>query len=417
MNTSYARRAWCAAVLGCLVVPLATAGTLSLDAAADIAVHRTPLLDARRAQAESSRQEAWRAGALPDPQLTVGIDNLAVQGRGAFTAGGDDMTMRTVGLTQVLPSSAKRGAQRQEARARIDVADADTEATSLLVRRQAAEAWIGVASAQGEIDALDAMRRSLDADVDLATARLRGGGSAGDVLAARASVLDIDNRAEAARGRLARARVQLARWLGDDASDELGAAPDYTHLPVDADTLLARVDDQPALLGWAPRERLADAALASARAERHPDWSIGASYGSRVRGLSDMVSLQVGVSLPLFTRNRQDRGISARQADADAVRDEHEDARREQKAMVQAALADWRSLGEQVRRQHDQVLLLAADRGTVALAGWRGGGDIQPLLQARRDELAARLDDVRLRADQARAWASLAFLLPQGSTP
>ncbi|KAF1007320.1 MAG: hypothetical protein GAK28_01959 [Luteibacter sp.] len=417
MNTPSPRRAWCAAVLGCLVVPFATAGTLSLDTATNLAVRRTPLLDARRAQAESARQEVRRAGALPDPQLTVGIDNLAVQGPGAFTAGGDDMTMRTVGVTQVLPSSAKRGAQRQEARARVEVADADTVATALLVRRQAAEAWIAVSTAQDEIAALNAMHRSLEADVDVARARLRGGGSAGDVLAARASVLDVDNRTEAARGRLAQARAQLARWLGDDARDDLAEAPDYTRLLIDGDTLLGRLDDQAALLGWAPRERLADAALAGARAERHPDWSIGASYGSRVRGLSDMVSLQVGVSLPLFTRNRQDRGVAARLAEVDAIHDAHEDARREQKAMIQAALADWRSLGEQVRRQHDDVLPLAEDRGTVALAGWRGGGDIQPLLQARRDELAARLDDVRLRADQARAWASLAFLLPQGTTP
>ena len=52
--------------------------------------------------------------------------------------------------------------------------------------------------------------------------------------------------------------------------------------------------------------------LDEARAEKHPDWSVGATYGSRVRGLSDMVSVQVSVSLPLFTRNRQDRGIAAR---------------------------------------------------------------------------------------------------------
>jgi len=410
-------RACCAAVLACLAVPLATAGTLSLSTATDLAVQRTPLLDARRDQAESTRQEALRAGALPDPQLSVGIDNLAVQGRGAFTAGGDDMTMRTVGITQVLPSSAKRQAQREEARARIDVADADTQATGLLVRRQAAEAWISVSEAQGELAALDAMRRSLNADVDVAQARLRGGGSANDVLAARAGALDVENRMDAARGKLAQARAQLVRWLGDEGRDELAGDPDFATLPRSEKDLLGHLDEQAALLGWTPRERAADAALASARADKHPDWSIGASYGSRVRGLSDMVSLQVGVSLPLFTRNRQDRGISARTADADAVRDEHEDARREQKAMVQSALENWKSLGAQLERHHGSLLPLADDRVTVALASYRGGGDIQPLLQARRDELALRLDETRLRADYGRAWAALAFLLPQGNTP
>ena len=45
---------------------------LTLDAAIHQAVERAPVLEARRSQSESARQEASRAGALPDPKLTVG---------------------------------------------------------------------------------------------------------------------------------------------------------------------------------------------------------------------------------------------------------------------------------------------------------------------------------------------------------
>jgi outer membrane protein TolC len=187
-------------------------------------------------------------------------------------------------------------------------------------------------------------------------------------------------------------------------------------LPHDETAFLASIDKQAPMAAWDSRERLAETALDEARAEKHPDWSIGATYGSRVRGLSDMVSVQVSVSLPLFTRNRQDRGIAARSEDLDAVHAEHEDARRAQAQNIRVAWVRWESLGQQVRRHLDVLLPLANDRSTLALAAYRGGADIQPLLQARRDEITHHTDYAHMLADYGQAWAALAYLLPEGAT-
>lgn len=391
---------------------------LTLDEALRKAVARAPLLAARRAQTRAAEQESARAGALPDPQLSVGIDNLAIQGSGAFTAGGDSMTMRTIGLTQALPSAGKRQAERALGAANAQLAAAQEAGTALSVRQQVAAAWIGAWGAEHERAMLEALQSAWAQDEAVAKARLRGGsGSAADVLAARMEALDLANRIDAVTAQAAQARAQLTRWLGSPAEQALGEAPDFAVIPADETALLARLDQQAPLLGWPAHERAAEAALAEARADKQPQWSLGASYGSRVRGLSDMVSLQVGVSLPLFTRNRQDRGISARAAELDAVQAEHEDARRQQAETVQAAWAQWQALGRQVQRHREVLLPLARDRSTLALAAYRGGGEIQPLLQARRDELAHHADYARMQADYGRAWAALAYLLPDGDTP
>jgi outer membrane protein, heavy metal efflux system len=391
--------------------------TLSLDAAVHRAIERAPLLDARRAESVSARQEAARAGALPDPQLTVGIDNLAVQEPGAFTAGGDSMTMRTVGISQALPSRSKRQAERAIGSARVDLATSSELATALSIRQQVADAWIGAWGAQREATMLQSMRQAWNQDVAVAKARLRGGtGSAAQVLAARMQSLDLENRIDDANAREAQARAGLARWLDEPAGQPLAQPPDFAVLPHDQSSLLSSLDRQGNLLGWPAREQAAEAALAAARADKHPEWNLGMSYGSRARGLSDMVSLQVGVSLPLFTRNRQDRGISARAAEVDAVRAEHDDARRQQVEAIQSAWAQWQSLGQQVRRHRDALLPLASDRVALALAAYRGGGDIQPLLEARRDEIAHHTDYVRMQADYGLAWAALAYLLPTAET-
>lgn len=390
---------------------------LTLDAAIHQAVERAPVLDARRAQLESARQEAARAGALPDPQLTTGIDNLDVQGPGAFTAGGDTMTMRTIGISQVLPSRSKRQAERAIGNANADIAASSEVATALSIQQQVADAWVTAWGAHHEAMMLQSLRQAWAQDVAIAKARLRGGtGSAAEVLAVRMDSLDLENRIDEADAREAQARARLARWLGSPADQSLADAPDFAVLPHDEADLLASLDRQGNLLGWPAREQAAEAALAEARADKHPEWSVGLNYGSRVRGLSDMVSLQVGVSLPLFTRNRQDRGISARAADLDAVRDEHDDARRQQTEAIQSAWAQWQSLGQQVRRHRDELLPLANDRVALAFAAYRGGGDIQPLLDARRDEISHHTDYARMQAEYGRAWAALAYLLPTSET-
>lgn len=407
----------CAAILSVSPAWASLPAALTLDAAMRQAIERAPLLEARRAQSESARQEAARAGALPDPQLTFGVDNLAAQGPGAFTAGGDDMTMRTVGISQALPSRGKRQAERAIGAARADLAASSEVATALWIRQQVADAWIMAWGAQRETAMLRSMQQAWDRDVAVAKARLSGGtGSAAQVLAARMQSLDLENRIDDANARAARARANLARWLDEPVDEPLAPPPDFAVLPHDQASLLGSLDRQGNLLGWPAREQAAEAELAAARADRHPEWNLGMNYGSRVRGLSDMVSLQVGVSLPLFSRNRQDRGISARAAEVDAVRAEHDDARRQQVEAIRSAWAQWQSLGQQVRRHRDALLPLANDRVALALAAYRGGGDIQPLLDARRDEIAHHTDYVRMQADYGRAWAALAYLLPLSET-
>jgi outer membrane protein, heavy metal efflux system len=413
---------WLWAIVGLLILstlPVSAADqALTLDAAVHQAIAQAPLLQARRDQWISAREEAGRAGALPDPQLIVGIDNLATQGPGAYTAGGDSMTMRSVGFSQVLPSRSKRRAERAWADATANVAASSVQVTDLAIRQQTAQAWITVWGAVAEQHMLRQLRDEWALDFAAAQARLRGGtGSAGDALAIRAQALDLENRLDDAQAREAQARALLARWLGTPIEDAMADAPDFDRVPHDRHVLLDRIDDQAELLGWPAREQAAQAALAEAQAAKHPEWSLGASYGARTRGLSDMLTLQVGVSLPLFTRNRQDRGISARAANVDAVQAEHEDARRQQIANVQSAWSQWEALGQQVRRHREQLLPLAHDRASLALAAYRGGAPLQPLLEARRDELAHHLDYVRMLADYGRAWAVLAYLMPEGSTP
>ena len=397
---------------------LAAASNVSLNEAVQRAVERAPLLAARRSRVEAAVQESHRAGALPDPMLMVGVDNLPVNGADAFDTRIDDMTMKQIGVRQEFPARAKREAQRTLALRRTDEAMAQVQAEEVNVRQAAANAWIDLWTTQRELAALTGLRAQAQLAAQLAKARVAGGGEpVADALAAHAAVIELDNRLEGSRAQVQAAQAELARWTGEDGDSVPIEAPDFTTLPVSEAQLLAALDRLAPLLPADAQVETAAAEIDAARAERRTSWSLAASYGQRAsdpRGMprSDMVMLEFGIGLPLFTRNRQDRGIAAREADYEASLATREDLRRQQTARIRVGIAQWQGLKRQVALHEDALLPLARDRSATALAAYRAGAPLRPWLDARRDELEVHLTHAEHLAELGHAWAALAYLLP-----
>src|SRR3546814_11552461 len=123
-----------------------------------------------------------------------------------------------------------------------------------------------------------------------------------------------------------------------------------------------------------------------------------------------MFMLEVGIELPLFTANRQDRGIAARRAEYEAALATREDARREQAARIRTDIAQWEALKRQVERDRDARLPLATDRSATALAAYRAGAPIRPWLEARRDPPDPLIEHTQRLAAPGRNWAARASL-------
>ncbi|HET6912373.1 MAG TPA: TolC family protein [Rhodanobacteraceae bacterium] len=391
-------------------------GALDLNDAVELAAARAPLVQAQQLRKQAAQNEAVSAGQLPDPELTTGIQNLTATGPQAFDLGADSMTMQTIGVMQAFPSHAKREARTDLADADAQLAGADSVSMRLAAKRAAATAWVALWAAQRERALLEQLHEQATLAVTLAKARLAGGkGSATDVLAAQTATIELDNQLDAADAGIAAARATLQRWIGTSAQETLAAPPDFSTLHVAPDQLLADIDRQGPMLGWKAREAKAQAALALAKAGKRPDWKVGLVYGHRLH-LPDMVGVEVSVDLPLFPGNRQDRDISARYADRDAVLAEHEDARRAQHEAVATAIAGWTGYGQQVRRFKDSLLPLLADRSRTALALYRGGGSLQPWLDAWRDEIRTRIGYTQALAAWGKTWAELAYLIPDNQS-
>ena len=157
-------------------IPVAVlAEPMTFDAAIRRASATAPSVQASTAGVDATRSAAIAAGQLPDPTLSVGIDNFPISGPPAFTLNGDSMTMAHVGIEQAFPNPAKRRARVGRAQADIGVAEADLAVEAQNVRLATAMAWIDLYYAKRRLAQLDLLNSSLIGLQATVTARLASG--------------------------------------------------------------------------------------------------------------------------------------------------------------------------------------------------------------------------------------------------
>lgn len=382
---------------------------LSFDAALALAVRETPDLRAEAAQTDAARHAAIPAGELPDPKLTLGLDNVPIEGANRFSLSSEPMTMQRIGVMQEFPNTAKRGARVDAARGRIALSEAQTRITRLTVMRETAVAWIArdaIERQLARIDALDSENRLFDAAV---RARIAGGkGSAMKAVASRQEAALIDARRDELIARRQQSIAALKRWVGPRAEMSLeGEAPDW---PIARDTLEHALHGHPELAIFDPKGQVLDAEVAEAQADKKPDWALELAYQKRGSQFGDMAMVRVSFDLPVFAATRQDPKIAARLAERLGLDAEREAVMREHAAMLEADFAEYQRLAKAVKRQREVLLPLAGEKVDLALAGWRGGkGELVDLVVARRERIDAELMAIALEGERQQMAARLHY--------
>ncbi|QDQ25488.1 TolC family protein [Chitinimonas arctica] len=385
------------------------AAPLSFQAALDAAERNAPQLAAQRAGIDAARAAAISAGALPDPKLSIGIDNLPVSGTDRWRLKRDFMTMQKIGLMQEVPNAGKRQARVDAADAALARSEIERTLTTLTVRREAALAWLKryyLERKQALFDDLAHENRLL---ADVVRAQLASGrGTAADVLSPRQEAAMLAERRDELSRDLALAHSALVRWVGAEASQALqGEAPSY---PVGPDRLQGRLQQHPELAVYVATTALAEAQLKEAEAGKRPDWGVEIAYQRRAAQFGDMVSVQFSFDLPIFQSTRQTPQIAARQAELRRVAAEREALLREHRQLLAADLAEYGRLDQAISRQQHDFLPLAQQKVLLQTASYRSGKvDLTAVLAARRELIDVRLKTIDLDSQRAQLATRLHF--------
>ena len=386
-------------------VPAAADQTLTLQQAVSLAAGDQPMVAAFESEAQAAEQSAVSARSLPDPQLSVGIQDFPVSGRTAFSPTEDEFTMYTIGIMREQVRRPKREAEAARIQAEALVSHRKASAEERHIRRAIMIAWIDAVEARAKQQLLDRLIADLRAGRKVIEAGIPTGGST-PALALQADAeigLEESQLADAKRAE-SRARAELARWIGPAAASKPlpDAIPDIERpmahgaLAVHPELLVTQAEEQAAL-------RQVDVA----RQQRKPDYSWSVSVGLRP-SYGQMVSAGVSIPLQLNRRNRQDRLVSEAQSRATAASLRTEDKRRELQRDYAAALADVEGADAELARINQGAIPQLEAAFNAAQARYAGGGGTldQPFAIVRR-YIEVNMQALEAKGRRARAIAEL----------
>ncbi len=385
---------------------------LSLDKALQLAEQRSQALLAQDAAAQASRELAVEAAQLSDPELQLSIENVPVNGSMAYALSEDFMTMRSIGISQTFTGEDKRRARANVYEQKVHKAQIAKALTLVELRQKTAVAWFDAHYLQQMLTLLTSQKKEAALQVKAAEAAYRGGkGPQSDIFLARTTVAEIEDRILETQARFANALATLERWVGEMASPVLAAAPDISQTTLDTQHITHKINDHPDIAIMVAEEIVAKAEAKAARQEKQADWTWSLRYGERGSGFSDMISLGVSVPLQWNEENRQDRVVAAKLAKAAELRAKREEMIRQHLAETEHWLITWQSNLARLDDYDDALIPLARQRTEAALAEYRGGaGQLAAVLDARKMEIATRIERLRIEMETATLWAELEFL-------
>jgi outer membrane protein TolC len=385
-----------------------------------VAVQRdNPKIAAAQALARAARARVSGATRPPDPQLQLGFMNYTLPGLAPMPPLG----MTQLQLMQMLPLGGKLALAGRVAGAQAAATNERAEDVAWELRGQTAMAFYDLYAAEQQLAVARETLRLLQDIARTAESMYRvGEGQQADVLRAR---VELARMAEDTLRMQAMRQAMVARLnalVNRDASTTLAAAM----LPAFPESLPPRAwldsvasANRPMIRAGLQEVKAAEASSSLARKELIPDLQVGVQYGQRGATMSDaggvtsakterMGSLMLGVSVPVFARDRQlqmrneaDAMQAMAVADVASMRAET----RGRIGEAYAGLVRARSLARLYR-----TTVLPQAEATVAstLSAYRVGKvDFMTLLDDRMTVNRYRQELATLEADEGKAWADL----------
>jgi outer membrane protein TolC len=284
------------------------------------ALAKSPDIGRADAAARAEAARAPQVGSLPDPTLTLGIQNDGFNG---IQIGTMETSYWLVMLTQPVPWPGKLSAREATARAQAGVAGAETARLRLATTAEVERAYVDLLLVRGQLGIL-AKLEALWAEAEV-MARTRyevGQGAQSDLLRAQLERTRLKQRRVAIEGE-ERTRLQALNRLRVHPLEE--PVPTPRPLAAFSDPPLRTLDEavadaerrSPDLAIAELSVQAADRRVDSARKDWFPDLAVTAGVMPRGQ-IEPMWTVQLGITLPVWGATRQARGVEESQARREA---------------------------------------------------------------------------------------------------
>ncbi|MBW1637147.1 MAG: TolC family protein [Deltaproteobacteria bacterium] len=411
-----------------LINPLAAdAGesVLRLETAVRQAQLNDPWLAGNRHSQDAVESLSVAAGTYPDPKMTLGLVNLATD---SFDFNQEGMTQLKVGVSQMFP----RGDSLQIRRKQLELIGSQfpfqRQDRKAKVVVGVSRLWLDTYLAQESIALIEKDRPLFEQLADVAEAgysSAMGRIRQQDIIRAQLELTRLDDRLTVLRQKQETFVEKLSEWLSDyfieEYSDQskTGAPVAWASLVVDrklpdimmlnpslysagreADpqVLYEFFSQHPVVAALDQKIEASKTAIELARQKYKPEWGINASYGYRDddpqgNDRSDFLSVGIGIDLPLFTGNRQDKQVESAQSQAAAIKTEKWLLIRKMIADFEKSRTQLSRLNERYKLYNDELLPQMREQAEASLTAYMNDdGDFAEAVRARIAELNALID-------------------------
>jgi outer membrane protein TolC len=312
------------ALLATLAVAAAPPVPLASDPAVvslvEEALRNSPDIGRAEASARAEGARAPQLGSLPDPTLTLGIQNDGFNG---IQIGTMETSYWQVMLTQPIPWPGKLSAREAAARSQATVAGGETARLRLTTTAEVERAYVDLLLVRGQIGILAKLEVLWrEAEVMARTRYEVGQGAQSDLLRAQLERTRLQQRRVALEGE-ERTRLQALNRLRVQPLDEPVATP--RPLSAFADPVLRAASEavadaeqrSPDLAIAALAVQAAERRVESAKKEWFPDFAVTAGVMPRGQ-IEPMWTVQLGITLPVWGATRQSKGVEESQSRREA---------------------------------------------------------------------------------------------------
>lgn len=339
------------------------------------ALEARPELGRAKALATAAQEQVPQAGALPDPVLQFGIEN---EGFDEITVGHMEMSQYQIMVSQGLPWPGKRRLRTEVARAGADQADTQVERVRLSTEADVRGNYLDLLLVRDRLDLLARLEVIWEQSAGIARTRYEAGeGAQSDVLRSQLELNRLRQRRAllvAQERTLVQALNRLRNHPLDEAIETTRRVPDLgtPQLQPDDIVLADALERSPELASARIGVRRADRALALARRERYPDFTVGA--GVMPRGsLEPMWQASVGFNVPIFSGRKQGRAVAENEARSSADRLDAETVEQVLRLRVAERRTALAALLDTVRIYEDGLLVQSRATAESTLAQYGVG--------------------------------------------
>jgi outer membrane protein, heavy metal efflux system len=272
------------------------------------ALKRNPEIKAMARNFDMMRARVPQSKSLPDPMLELGNFSSLIPLPPFKGQSGDSSSERMIGVSQEIPFPGKRTLRGQVAEASANAEWWNFEQTRLNVVAEVKDAYYDLFYTTKALEVIAKNKKLLEQFAKIAEARYAvGRGIQQDVLKAQVEISKLIDQTTVLEQRRTSAEARINSLLYRELETPIGKTEEVKPKPFDysLEALNEKaVEVNPSLKSQRRQIERAQYSVQLAKKEFYPDFSVGFTYTNRP-GMAEMYGVRVGISLPIYSRQKQ----------------------------------------------------------------------------------------------------------------